>query len=260
MDGVASDSDLWTTTEVAAYLGVAPGTVSAYRHRGQMPPPARTLGKRTHLWESKTIREWNARRRAGASRHRVQSEAPEGAPRNGHEWVKYGERDLYDSEWVRLSLVDLETPDGSRFEHHVVTLRAAAMTAVVDDSGQHVALTWRHRFAAGYWNWELPGGLVEAGEDPETTARRELAEELGLTVGSLRHLLTYEPMIGMVRSPHHIFVARRVLQKDEPTETNEGSTFEWVALPSVHDRLAHGEIKNSGTAIALLHLVAFGVE
>ena len=101
---------------------------------------------------------------------------------------------------------------------------------------------------------------MEAGEDPETTARRELAEELGLTVGSLRHLLTYEPMIGMVRSPHHIFVARRVLQKDEPTETNEGSTFEWVALPSVHDRLAHGEIKNSGTAIALLHLVAFGVE
>ena len=31
----------------------------------------------------------------------------------------HGERSLYDSEWVRLTLVDVELPSGSRFEHHV---------------------------------------------------------------------------------------------------------------------------------------------
>jgi hypothetical protein len=34
----------------------------------------------------------------------------------------YGERVLYDSPWVRLALVDVEPPDGHRFEHHVVRL------------------------------------------------------------------------------------------------------------------------------------------
>lgn len=41
--------ELWTTTQVAKYLDVKPGTVSAYRHRGQMPAPVTMLGERTHL-------------------------------------------------------------------------------------------------------------------------------------------------------------------------------------------------------------------
>jgi predicted site-specific integrase-resolvase len=43
------------STEVAKLLGVKPGTVSAYRHRGQMPAPVRTVGAWTHLWDAATI-------------------------------------------------------------------------------------------------------------------------------------------------------------------------------------------------------------
>ena len=35
---------------------------------------------------------------------------------------------------------------------------------------------------------ELPAGLCDDGEAPEATARREMAEEMGLTVGELRHV------------------------------------------------------------------------
>lgn len=54
--------ELWNTTEVARFLGVKPGTVSAYRHRGQMPPPTQTVGTRTHLWDAEVIRAWHAER------------------------------------------------------------------------------------------------------------------------------------------------------------------------------------------------------
>lgn len=260
---MALDQELWTTTDVAHYLGVKPGTVSAYRHRGQMPAPAQTLGERTHLWNATTIREWNATR-AGAT-HRAES-APEVATlpaperTDPHEWLTHGERDLYSSQWVCLSLVDVEPPHGQRFEHHVVTLHEAAMTAVLDQTREHVGLIWRHRFAPGLWNWELPGGLVDEGEDPADTARREVAENLGWTVGELRHLVTFEPNVGMVRNPHHVYLATDARRASEPIEHNEGAGLQWVALDTIKDRIATGEIRNAGTLVALLYLLAFGVQ
>lgn len=38
-------------------------------------------------------------------------------------------------------------------------------------------------------NWEIPGGIVEAGEDPQTCATREVREELGLEVAVGRMLV-----------------------------------------------------------------------
>jgi predicted DNA-binding transcriptional regulator AlpA len=54
-------ADWWTTSDVAAYLGVAVSTVSAYRSRGQMPAPDRTIG-RTHVWTPARIIEWDKAR------------------------------------------------------------------------------------------------------------------------------------------------------------------------------------------------------
>jgi 8-oxo-dGTP pyrophosphatase MutT (NUDIX family) len=34
--------------------------------------------------------------------------------------------------------------------------------------------------------WSLPGGRLEAGEDAESCARREISEEIGLTIAALR--------------------------------------------------------------------------
>ncbi len=35
-------------------------------------------------------------------------------------WTVHGERPIYRSEWVNLTLVDVEPPGHGRFEHHVV--------------------------------------------------------------------------------------------------------------------------------------------
>ena len=50
-------AEWWTTSEVAAYLGLRVATVSSYRMRGQMPQPDMTLG-RTHVWRPSKIINW----------------------------------------------------------------------------------------------------------------------------------------------------------------------------------------------------------
>jgi 8-oxo-dGTP diphosphatase len=53
--------------------------------------------------------------------------------------------------------------------------------AVLD--GRRVLAARRSRPESLAGLWELPGGKVEPGEDPEATATREIREELGCVVG-----------------------------------------------------------------------------
>lgn len=72
-------AEWWTTSDVAAYLGVRVGTVATYRKRGQMPAPDLTLG-RTHVWRPAHIVSWHeARPRPGVGgRSRAEVQSPSG--------------------------------------------------------------------------------------------------------------------------------------------------------------------------------------
>jgi 8-oxo-dGDP phosphatase len=173
------------------------------------------------------------------------------------EWRTFGERVIYDNPWVWLGQVDVELPDGERFWHHVVRLHKAAMMALVDDR-ERVLLMWRHRFVQDRWGWELPGGLIDEGEEPVEAAVRELEEETGYRAGRVEHLVTFEPMVGMVASEHWVFAGYDPQLVAEPVEANEGGRLEWVPLASVPGLIASGEIWNSGVLVALLRLLAPG--
>jgi 8-oxo-dGTP pyrophosphatase MutT (NUDIX family) len=51
--------------------------------------------------------------------------------------------------------------------------------------------------------WELPGGKLELGETPEATARRETAEELGLTIEDV-HII--DSWVYRVSARRHVFI------------------------------------------------------
>ncbi|MGW5990777.1 NUDIX domain-containing protein [Streptomyces anulatus] len=170
-------------------------------------------------------------------------------------WQIYGSRRIYENRWVNLDLVDVEPPGVERFEHHVVRLHHVAITAVVDDQNR-VLMLWRYRFVPQQWGWELPGGIVDAGEDPAATAARETEEETGWRPAKVEHVVTYQPMIGMVDSPHEIFVARGATHVGEPTDAEEAGHVAWVPLDEIPGLMSEGKLMGSGTIVALLHLLS----
>jgi 8-oxo-dGTP pyrophosphatase MutT (NUDIX family) len=169
----------------------------------------------------------------------------------------FGERAVYDNQWVRVTLVDIETPDGQRFEHHVVRLKTVAIAAVVDER-YRVLMLWRYRFVTDEWGWELPGGIAETGEDAGVTAAREVLEETGWRAGPLRHLFTFQPMPGMVDTPHALFVGNTAEKVGEPTDLEEAGVVEWVPMNRVRELIGRGEVLGSGSLVALLYLLSGG--
>ncbi len=170
-------------------------------------------------------------------------------------WRVLSRRSIYDSPWIHVGLADVALPSGQRFQHHTVSMPAAAMTVVLNDEGSEVLLSWRHRFVPDVWNWELPGGLIDEGETPEQTAAREIIEETGYRARLLTPLVVFEPMVGMVSNPHHVFMARGVDKVGVPTERDEGH-FQWVATSRIRKLITSGDVKNSGTLVGLLHYLA----
>jgi len=166
-------------------------------------------------------------------------------------WRTYGERTIYDDPWLWLGQVDVEVPGGDRFWHNVVRLRRAAIMVLTDDSDR-VLLLWRHRFVADRWGWELPGGLIDAGEEPEETAVRELKEETGYLAGLVERLVEFQPMVGTIDSEHVIFAGREPRKVAEPTELGEADRIEWIPLADVRELIRTGQIWNAGTLIGLL--------
>jgi ADP-ribose pyrophosphatase len=111
-------------------------------------------------------------------------------------WVVHGERVVDDTRLARLHVASVELPDGARFEQYVLRCPAAAMCVAVDSDGR-VLMIRRHRFIIDAVVWELPGGYVDAGEDPAVAAGRESVEETGWSAGRVEFLVRYQPMVGM---------------------------------------------------------------
>ena len=169
----------------------------------------------------------------------------------------HGERVLYDSPWVGLSLVDVEVPDGARFGHHVVRSPRPAAGCVVHDAERGVLLLWRHRFITGTWGWEVPAGGVDPGETAEAAAAREVLEETGWRPGPLRRLHGYHPSNGLSDQRFELFAADGASYVGAPADPGEASRVEWVPVAQVRELVRSGQVQDGLSVTALLWWLTF---
>jgi 8-oxo-dGTP pyrophosphatase MutT (NUDIX family) len=173
-------------------------------------------------------------------------------------WTVHGERSLYDSDWVRLVLVDVEVPQGARFDHHVVRFPQSAAGTVVHDPERGVLLMWRHRFITDTWGWEIPAGRIEPGKTPEQAAQREALEETGWRPRALHPLSAYAPSNGSSDQVFHLFMADGATHVGDPTDPAESERVEWVPVDQVRKLIERGEVYDGLSLTALLWALAFG--
>lgn len=118
-------------------------------------------------------------------------------------------------------------------------LRVAAYGVIIDDDRMLLA----HWSQNGRSSWTLPGGGIEAGEDPADAARREIFEETGYTarldalIGLDSRVIPASSRFVKDADPLHalrVVYAASIVAGDLRHETN-GSTdrAEWFALDRV---------------------------
>lgn len=172
----------------------------------------------------------------------------------GSEGRVSGER-VYDGRVIDVDLDCVRFPDGSQGELELIRHPGASAVVPLDGldgpSQPIVTLVHQYRYAASGYIWEVPAGKLDPGEAPETCARRELEEEVGLRGGRFERLTTIHTTPGFTDELIHLFVAWEL----EAGETQHGPSefMEVRALPfdRALEMIDEGEITDGKTICAL---------
>lgn len=173
---------------------------------------------------------------------------------DGQGWTVHAARAVFQvPPWLRVDMVDVSAPNAERFEHARVHVDDAAIALIVDESTAQVLMLHRQRWVNGRDGYELLGGLVEAGEDPHATARREAVEESGYNPhGPGEHLLSIEPLPGIVDSRLHIYCWRHGAERiTAPSDPHETGTITWMPLDRIGPLTRERQLLGACTALAV---------
>lgn len=121
-------------------------------------------------------------------------------------------------------MADGDTPREGGVDRKVVEV---AVGVLIQPDGRFL-LTSRPpgKVYAGYW--EFPGGKLESGESVEQALRRELQEEIGITIGAV-----HPWKVEMVDYPHALVRLNfcKVYDWQGELQMHEGQMYAWQSLP-----------------------------
>lgn len=168
-------------------------------------------------------------------------------------WIQRGVRTARDYRIFQTRTLDVEDPrDGSPAQRTVIDAPDWVNVVPVTDAGE-VVLVRQFRFGTWSNTLEIPGGMLDPGEDAATAARRELEEETGFVAGRLTPLGATHPNPALFGNRLHSFLAegcRRVhAGRQEGSEDIEVVLVPRVAVPEL---VRQGEISHALVLAALL--------
>ena len=166
------------------------------------------------------------------------------------------DRQVHQGHVWRVVVADFEAPDGTRFERDVVRSpgAVAAVPLVFDAEGTaSVVLVRQYRPAYERELIEIPAGMRDVdGEPPEETARRELAEEVGLLPDALELLIELLPSPGLTDSVTSVYLATGCTAVERSLHGPEEEHSAVLHVPLEAAMIEAGEITDSKSVAGLL--------
>ncbi|QDU67630.1 NUDIX hydrolase [Engelhardtia mirabilis] len=170
-------------------------------------------------------------------------------------WTHHGTRRGPDLRLFQVRFDDLENPRTGEVLERLVLETPDWVNVVALTPERDVVLVRQWRFGSRSNTLEIPGGMVDPGEEHRAAAERELREESGYTAQSWRYLGSVLPNPAIHDNRLHMWLAEGC-RPGGPPELDPGEDIQVLTLPlaEVLEAATDGRIEHSLVLCALMRV------
>lgn len=160
-------------------------------------------------------------------------------------------RTIHRGRIITLNAESVTLPNGRCTELEIVHHPGAAAVVPLT-AADSVLLVRQYRHAAGSYILEVPAGKLDAGEDPEVCAARELEEEAGVRAGKLQSLGSILTTPGFTDEVIHLYLATELTGGLQALEYDEDLSVEEMPFETALRLCRQGGIRDAKSVCALM--------
>ena len=160
---------------------------------------------------------------------------------------------VYDGHIIKVRLDEARLPDGTTAPREVVEHPGGVGIALEGEDGKFFFVT-QYRYGQEAVMLEYPAGKKEAGEDPMTTAKREIIEETGYEGEDFVHLGSLVPTPAYDTEVIELYYARQGKFVGQHLDADENINLSRLSLDEIIDNIVAGEVSDAKT-VAMSFLI-----
>ncbi|MEM8952547.1 MAG: NUDIX hydrolase [Verrucomicrobiota bacterium] len=167
-------------------------------------------------------------------------------------WTTHKSETKYDNPWLTIVENQVTNPSGGEGIYGVVHFKRTAVGIIpIDDEG-NTWLVGQYRYPTNTYEWEIPEGGADPGEDTLSAGKRELLEETGITAQNWEPILELQLSNSTTNEVAVSYIARDLSFGDAQPETTEKLELKKLPLAEACAMAADGRIKDAIAVATLL--------
>lgn len=157
---------------------------------------------------------------------------------------------VYRGRILNLRIDNVRLQDGNRAMREVIE-HSPAVGIVAEAENGDIFLVRQFRYPAGEFLLEIPAGIINDGEKPCETAKRELQEETGFDAADIREVMRFYTSPGFSNEMIVVFHAKDLKAVSKECDPDEFIDLVRMSPEDLKDAIGSGKIKDSKTITSI---------